>query len=466
MKRLVLLIVLLTLLAAISVSAVAAQGVGKEYIVVAQSRFGVPAALLKQINAAGGTVTQNLGRMGLVIVNSNNPRFEASVSTARAVVPARRVPVANPNVQMGPDFSHIVSPPFTSDDDFFFDLEWGHTAVDAVRAWAMGRRGAGALVAVLDEGVDADHEDLAPVVRADVSASFVPGEDWNPLPGFYFNHGTHVAGTIAAADNAYGAIGVAPDAEIMAVKVLSEELGYGLDSWILEGILWAADHGADVINMSLGSGPLNTAGACDEFGCYTAEEVEEWFLAYSYAALYANAKNTTVVASAGNDAFDFGSNPDYIHLPSDAVGIISVSAIAPLGWALEPETANFRIPTSYTNYGANRIDFAAPGGDTAYPGDEVCTVAGLTRACWILDLVFSPIPGGWSWAGGTSMAAPHVSGVLAQYIGAAGGSLSPAVAEAALRTTADQDPPYGYRKTYFGWGTVDATYSDYHEHGS
>jgi len=465
MKRLVLLLVLLTLLV-VSVSVTAAQGASTEYIVVSQSRFGVPAALLQQINAAGGTVTQNLGRMGLVIVNSRNPRFESAVSAARAVVPARRVPVANPTVQMGPEFSHIVSPPVTNDDDFYFDLEWGHTAVDAVRAWAMGRRGAGALVAVLDEGVDIDHPDLAPVVRADVSASFVPGEDWNPAPGFYFNHGTHVAGTIAAADNAFGVIGVAPDAEIMAVKVLSEELGYGLDSWILEGILWAADHGADVVNMSLGSGPLNTNGACDAFGCYTAEEVEEWFLAYSYAALYANAKGTTVVASAGNDAFDFGSNPDYIHLPSDAVGIISVAAIAPQGWALEPETANFRIPTSYTNYGANRIDFAAPGGDTAYPGDEVCTVAGITRFCWILDLVFSTIPDGWGWAGGTSMAAPHVSGVLAQYIGYAGGSLPPAVAEAGLRALADQDPPYGYRKTYFGWGTVDATYSDYHEHGS
>src|SRR5262249_40154883 len=158
--------------------------------------------------------------------------------------------------------------------------EWGITAVDAQNGWAAGRRGKGAIVAVLDEGVDATHPDLAPNVRGDLSTSFATScdgttlENWQPEPGFYFNHGTHVAGIIAAADNAFGVIGVAPKAQIMAVDVLSRCLHYGLDSWIIDGIRYAADHGADVINMSLGSGPLNTNGACDANGCYTAEDIK------------------------------------------------------------------------------------------------------------------------------------------------------------------------------------------------
>jgi subtilisin family serine protease len=132
-------------------------------------------------------------------------------------------------------------------------LQWGHTAVDAVGAWNKGQRGAGVRVAVLDSGIDADHPDLASKVNQALSVSFVPGENWNPLPGFYFNLGTHVAGTIAAADNGLGVIGVAPEAELIAVKVLSEFSGSGSFDWLITGIIYAADIDADVINMSLGA---------------------------------------------------------------------------------------------------------------------------------------------------------------------------------------------------------------------
>ncbi len=456
MKRLVLLFALISLLLlAFSASVVGAQGPAKEYIVVSQSRFGVPSVLLNQIRQSGGVVIQNLSRAGMIVVSSSNPRFDSLLPAARAVAPNLQVRLIEPRTVVGPDFSHIVSPPNTNDDDFFFDLEWGHTSIDAVRAWAMGRKGAGAIVAVLDEGVDDDHPDLASQVRDDLSASFVPGEDWDPAPGFFYNHGTHVAGTIAAADNAFGVIGVAPQAQIMAVKVLSEALGYGEWDWVLAGMIHAADHGADVINMSLGSGPIPASDP----------DVQDLFLAASLAALYANSKGTTVVASAGNDAFDFGSNPDYIHLPSDAVGIISVSATAPEGWAIDPNAAYLRIPASYTNYGANRIDFAAPGGDFDLPGSDLCVAAGILNECWVFDMVFSTIPGGWAWSAGTSMAAPHVAGIAAQIVGYFGGSANPAVVEAAIRYTADQKPPYGYKDTYWGYGHADSTYSDYWDQG-
>lgn len=472
MKRMVSLTIVLTLLLAVfSVSTTAAQNRPRKYIVISQSQNSVSSTTLSQISRSGGRVLRSLANMGLMVVSSSDPNFASSITSAQAVAPVMKVKSPKPKTQLGPDLaleSRLPGPPNTHDDDKYLDLDWGITAVDAQNAWKQGRRGQGALVAILDEGVDATHPDLAPNVRADLGTSFAEDcngniEPWQPEPGFYFNHGTHVAGIVAAADNGVGTIGVAPKAQIMPVEVLSRCLGYGDDAWILEGIRYAADHGADVINMSLGSGPLNKNGGCDEEGnCYTAKEIKNLMLAYSYAAIYANFKGATVIASSGNDGFDFGSNPDYIHLPSDAVGILSISATAPIGWGLNPRT-NLDLPAYYSNWGRGHIDFSAPGGtDEYYDTDptKTCTVAGLTRPCFVFDYVFSDIPGGYGWAAGTSMAAPHASGVAAQYIGAAGGHLSPIAVEALLRSLADHPNGNRGRDAFYGYGRVDSTVYD------
>ena len=468
----------LTLAVALSVSGasatVFAEGRGRRYIVVSKTEDRVAPSVLNQIRGAGGRVLRDLSSMGLVSVTSDNPSFARSVPDALAVAPDMQMRAPKPLVILGPDLTAAKrdpGPPNTNDDDFFFDLEWGITATDAQNGWKHNGRGKGAIVAVLDEGVDATHPDLAPNVRADLSTSFAEDcsgniEDWQPPAGFYFNHGTHVAGIIASADNSYGTIGVAPRAQIMAVDVLSRCLGYGLDSWILDGIRYAADHGADVINMSLGSGPLDTRGACDFYGCYTAEDVENLRLAYSYAARYARHRGALVIASAGNDAFDFGANPEFIQLPSDARGILSISATAPLGWALDPNHTFLDGQASYSNFGKGRIDFSAPGGDFMYPGNESCIVAGIEEPCWVFDLVFSTIPGGWSWAAGTSMAAPHAAGIAAQYIGAAHHhhKPSPSELEEKLRERADHPNGNWRRDPFYGYGRVDATERDQHRH--
>ena len=110
---------------------------------------------------------------------------------------------------------------------------------------------------------------------------------------------------------------------------------------------------------------------------------------------------------------------------------------APIGWGVNSHT-NLDVPTYYSNFGTNRINFAAPGGTDEYfytnPSAE-CTVAGVTEVCFAFDYVFSTIPGGWGWAAGTSMAAPHAAGVAAQYMSAAGGWLPPLAVEAILKAT-------------------------------
>jgi lantibiotic leader peptide-processing serine protease len=474
-RRLALTTLLLTTITAglhLSTAPAEAQGPTRRYIVVSKSDSGVPESVRTQIQRARGRVIKDLSRMGLVTVTSDNPDFARSIPDALAVAPDMRVAGPRPAVATGLTFtqaSHrLPGPPSTGDDDFFLDLQWGITAVDAQNAWARGRTGEGVIVAVLDEGVDATHPDLAPNVRADLSTSFAENctgqiESWQPDPGFYFNHGTHVAGIVAAADNGYGTVGVAPRAQIMAVGVLSRCLGGGQLSWILDGIFYATDHGANIINMSFGNGPLNTNGGCDQYGCYTAEDVAGLAAAYTWAIRYANRQGVTLIAAAGNAAFDYGAHPEFVDLPSALPGVISISATAPLGWAVNPgayPVASLDIPAYYSNFGIGRIDFAAPGGTSEYfftDNSSLCTTNGITRPCYLFDYVFSVIPGGWAWASGTSMAAPHAAGVAAQIIGASGGRLPPAEVEKLLRATADH--PNGNHKLdpFFGYGRVDTT---------
>jgi subtilisin family serine protease len=314
---------------------------------------------------------------------------------------------------------------------------------------------------VLDDGFDLTHPDLAPNIAA--ARNFIPGEtvQWPPALGV-FSHGSHTAGTVAAADNGFGTIGVAPEADLLLGKVLPDA-GCGGDGPILAGIVWAGgEANADVISMSLGAA-LSKSGYL-EVGCsdgpeddvyVTASEVAEIRHAYDRAVKFANDQGATVIASAGNEGLNSNETADLIHLPSDAVGVISISASAPIGWATAPSTTFLDNLASYSNFGRSTIDFGAPGGDFVYPGEEPCTIAGITRPCWVFDLVFSTGSQGWYWSAGTSMAAPHAAGVAAIIIGANGGEMKPSQVLQALRASADRIFGNG-NSAEFGNGRVNA----------
>jgi subtilisin family serine protease len=435
--------------AALMTTAVSASAAS--YIVL-----GNGANLDAAVSAAGGKITTRLPAVNAVVAESSSKAFASKVGQAagvQSVMPNLTIDwyggTQRADETVKADFAN---PPNSGDDDTRFDLQWGHDAVNAVEAWNAGYRGAGARVAVLDGGFNPSHPDIAPNFDASCSADFTgEGLEYGPNvddPSGIFSHGMHVAGTIAAADNAFGTIGVAPEARLCLVKVL---FNYGSGSFedVVEGIVWAADQGVDVINMSLG-GSLYKAGVSGE---YTAREAAELKNFVSRAVAYAHQKGALVVVSAGNSAIDGDKDGALIHLPSDAPHAVSISATAPIGWATDPANAFLDYPASYTNFGRSVISMAAPGGDFVYPGSENCNIAGLVRPCWVFDLVFST--GGvvgpnvyYYWSAGTSMAAPHASGVAALAVSRYG-KLKPAQLRTILERGADDlgqpgnDPFYG-----------------------
>src|SRR3712207_6263836 len=150
--------------------------------------------------------------------------------------------------------------PANASNDPLWDRQWGPQQVRADQAWATST-GAGTVIAVVDSGVDLSHPDLqGKLVAGTTTIGCAKGQttcgngDWKGVDGVgqaNDTHGTHVAGIAAAAtNNGIGIAGVAPDAKIMPVKVLED--GSGDSGAISAGIVWAADHGADVINLSLG----------------------------------------------------------------------------------------------------------------------------------------------------------------------------------------------------------------------
>ncbi len=400
--------------------------------------------------SAYGRVIRSIPEIGVVVIKPKSANIVAKISKVDgvlAVVPDLMAKWIDPV-----EFVNDANPPSIADNEPYSRLQWGLDAIDAPEAWNAGYTGGGVRVFILDSGIDAEHPDLAPNLNTTLCTSFVPDEDFNVDNGFYFHHGTHVAGIIAAANNAYGCIGVAPDAEITAVKVLSEYTGSGAFSWINAGIVYAANNGADVINMSLGA-TFNRNGFYlddnDVLQKIAAVYMQSLILAQQRAVNYAYRKGAVIVTSAGNDGYNFDGNASIFKIPAELQNVIAVSATAPDYWYNDLVTGNpdpfLDVPASYTSFGRSLVDIAAPGGDfDFYP-----------QTNYHYDMVFSTISGGWGWAAGTSMASPHVAGVAALIIAGNDGRMSPAEVTKQLFNSADKIDGNGI-SVYYGNGRVNA----------
>ena len=279
-------------------------------------------------------------------------------------------------------------------NDPMYDKQWHLRAMGAPAGWEMSPRGRGVVVAVIDTGVtQVDDLDGTKILKG---ASFVPGAKTSADDN---GHGTHCAGTIAqTTNNGKGVAGVAPEASILPVKVLSGG-GFGSSAAIASGIDWAVDNGADVISMSLGGG---------------------YSLVIHTAVKKAHDKGVIVIAAAGNSGREGVSYPGALR---EAIG---VSATGPDG-ALAP----------YSSWGKG-VDISAPGGDKRKPGGGVWqdTIDGK---------------GGHQIAEyqGTSMATPHVAGAAAILLST---GMEPAAVERVLLTSAGGSHAWDPK---MGWGKLD-----------
>ena len=285
-------------------------------------------------------------------------------------------PVLNPQPDQ-PETQQPVTQPteLPAADWYGGNLDWNLNSVNAPEAWQAGHTGDGVVVAVIDTGVNINHSDLDDNIWVNSDEIAGDGVDndgngyiddrygWN-FVGNNANvaddngHGTHVAGSIAAERNAFGATGVAPDSEVMSIKVLNQQ-GSGFVSSIAQGIRYAVDNGAHIVNLSLGGG---------------------FSSAIASAISYAASNDVLVVAAAGNEGSSTPGNP--ASFSSRYENVLSVGAYGSNG-----QIAGFS--NGVGNSGAVQVDA---------PGVSVYSTAANGR---------------YTWLSGTSMATPHVAGIAA-----------------------------------------------------
>jgi subtilisin family serine protease len=308
------------------------------------------------VRSLGGTVERRLPEINLVTLRG--------LSAAAASAIAARADVAKVTQDMRMQWipspattvhklagSAPVQPAAQGTDQsgaFFFPLyQWNMKVTNADDAWHSTTGGRGSLVCILDTGIDPNHVDLAGKVDLGKSRSFVASEP--SILDFAF-HGTFVAAIVSS--NGIGVASVAPNARLCAVKVL-DATGSGSFADLISGIVYAAHQRADVINMSLGA-----------FVDASIPAVENLVDHLQAAISYAISKGSVVVAAAGNDGVNLATDPrQFLSIPAELAGVISVGATAPTG------QQNFDQLASYTDFGSNGKSFGggvtlfAPGGD-------------------------------------------------------------------------------------------------------
>ncbi|MFE9841881.1 S8 family peptidase [Streptomyces goshikiensis] len=402
---------------------------------------GDSSAVRSAIAANGGTVFSNYDAIGVIVAHSASSTF---ATTMRGVSGVQKVGATRTSDVPADAYNPALpANPAQSSTPAGEPVRADMSQIKADQAWAVTPGSASVKVGVLDTGVDDQHQDLAPNFNAADSVSCAYGKAdartgaWRDVD----THGTHVAGTIAAAKNGKGVVGVAPGVKISAVRVAEPGNSFFFAENTICGFVWAGDHGFKVTNNSYYTDPW-------QFNCPDNIDQAAIIEGVKRAQEYAESKGSLQIAAAGNENYDLAHKTTDTASPNDSTPVTRTITNACLdiptelpGVVTVAANGSGTTKASFSNFGSGVIDVAAPGSD-----------------------VYSTLPGGkYGTKSGTSMATPHVVGVAA-LIASANPGITPAQIRDKLATQAnDIACPSDSRCTgtaannsFFGEGQVDA----------
>ena len=427
---------------------------GSRHLIVF-NKESLPGELNARVAALGGTISMThpgIGVAAAVGLSEEAARQLAADSNVLAVEPSDEVsllsgriePHPSDNAEIPPLATTAAGPPTGAQ---FYARQWNMAAIHAPEAWAAGHLGSkDVVVGLVDTGLDYSHPDFVGLVDIDRSVSFVPEDE--PIIAARFPgrlpisdiayHGTAVASMIAT--NGVILAGVNQRVTFVVVKVFNETLTGTLDRTI-QGILYAADQGVDVINLSAAFS-------------FNKHERPGTIAAFQRAANYAFRKGAVLVTAAGNDARDLQQDGDRVRLPCEAANVVCVSATGPTAaGGLTGPWENVDEFAPYSAFGESAITVTAPGGAGIVGSGRrlfvLCsrTTTGTTApACRAGQPVAQPAA--------TSFSTPHVAGLAALLV-AAHGTGNPGFIRARLAQSADDLGAQGADQ-FYGRGRINA----------
>ncbi|HWH55546.1 MAG TPA: S8 family serine peptidase [Gaiellaceae bacterium] len=454
----------------VTAGVLAATANAQNYILLYKQN-AVSSDVATTVQKAGGTLVYSYPQIGVAIASSDSASFRDDVlkdnrieNAAGTAAYATQLPSDSTEASPG----DLPNAPAT-DSDTFSGLQWDMRQIHTPEAHAITGGSPAVVVGDIDTGLDKDHPDLIPNIDFSRSVSCVGGVP-NQSPTAWDDdngHGTHTAGTIAAASNGIGVVGVAPNVKVAGIKA-GNTAGFFFPEAVVCAFMWAGTHQIDVTNNSYFADPWL-------FNCKNDPVQRAIWKAEQRAIRFAMQSGVTVVASEGNESEDLShpsmdiTSPDdqptpeerevtnaCVVIPVEIPGVIGVTADGNRRQVDGDDDPDDFLKSYYSSFGVSTADVVAPGGDFFY-GQTPEAVNGLVLSTWPAEIGGSrrlTDPGDathpssmYRYIQGTSMAAPHVAGVAALIVSVFGdlnnpknGKMQPGKVSSMLQQTADAQP--------------------------